>query len=204
MSELSIICTTYGHTKAQIDLMINSLLCQHSPEWLLYMVHDGPNEQVRGWVESYNDPRVIYRESPQRNGFWGHPNRAWILDEITTEWVTWGNADNYYTPVYVGWLKDNADHMGLDIALTNIVHNYPNVNGRNDLPYSVLEAGLGINRVDFISYIIRTDIAKAVGFNHTQYIAADGQLVEDFKQWCANNNRQPRWHHFTNVLAVHN
>lgn len=169
------------------------------------MVHDGPNPECREWVEAFDDHRVLYRESPIRGGFWGHPNRKWLLDEeVTTKWVTWGNADNYYTPAYVDWLKKTGDAHKVDVVVCNIVHNYPNVNGRNDPPYSVLEGGLGINRVDFISFIINTEVMKTVGFNHQQFIGADGMVLEDYKRWCTSQDRDPSWALLPNILAVHN
>lgn len=204
MSRLSLIVTTYNHKKAQVDLIINSLLCQSSNDWTLYMVHDGPNPECREWVEDFQDHRVKYRESATRTGFWGHYNRRWLLDEVNTKWVTWGNADNYYCPPYVEWLTDFGDRDNLDVVLTNVAHNYANVNGRNDPQYSVLEAGFGINRVDFISFIIRTELVRKVGINHPEFTGCDGMIIEDLKAWSVANNYTPRWQVAPHVLAVHN
>lgn len=204
MSKLSLIVTTYNHSKAQINVLVNSLFCQTDPNWILYIVHDGPNTEVRGWVEGFGDPRVLYRETPTRLGFWGHYGRRQVLEEITTEYVTWGNADNYYTPVYVQWMKEVADQKNLHILITNIVHHYPMVNIPTDPPYSVLDARFGLNGVDFISFIMKTEVAKKVGILHPEYSGCDGMLVEDTKAFFAKSGEELRWHKISSVLAVQN
>lgn len=201
---LSIICVTYGHKKCQVDLFINSLLCQTSPDWKLYMVHDGPNPEVRGWVEAFNDPRINYRESDKRTGYWGHYLRRWIMEEVDTEFLMWNNADNYLTPVFVYEMLDACRKMNLQVCLTDTLHNYPNVNQPGDPAYSVLKVGLGLNRADFTSFIVRTDVAKAVGLNHVEFTGCDGMFLEQLKEWCAKQGTQPRWHEYRSILSVHN
>lgn len=204
MASLTVICTTYGHSKPQLEVTINSLLCQTSPNWKLWIVHDGPNEEVRGWVEAYVDPRIKYWESETRTGFWGHYNRRWLLDFVDTDYVTFSNADNYHSPVYVEWMTQIAEQRNLDILLTPIVHNYPNVNGPGDPPYSVLDARFGLNGVDFMSFIIKTSVLQEVGFNHPEFTGADGMIIEDCKKKFAEQNRELRWDKLRSVLGVHN
>lgn len=204
MSELSFVIVTYGHKKCQIDVLINSLLCQTDPGWVLYLWHDGPNDEVRRWVEDYNDPRIHYRENPINQGYWGHPMRTKGLVEVTSKWVTWGNADNYYTPVYVEWMKEHADRLDLNILLCKTLHNYPQVNGPGEPPYILLDSRFGLNGVDWISFIMKTETAKEVGLNHDAFTGADGMLIEDTKTLFAQQNRELRWDKLQSALSVHN
>jgi hypothetical protein len=169
------------------------------------MVQDGPSStDIRRWVEDFNDPRVLYRESVERRGFWGHPNRKWLLEEVTSKWVSWGNADNYYCPIYVEWMKSVGDEFELDVVLTNIVHNYKDVNPYPCPPYSVLDARPVLGGVDFISFIINTEVVKEVGLNHTEFSGQDGKIIDDTKQLFESQGREFRWNKIPSVLACHN
>lgn len=201
---ITFIAVTYGHTKPQIDVLINSFLCQTDPNWKLWIVHDGPNAEVRSWVESYTDSRITYFESETRTGYWGHYNRKWLLDKVDTKYVSFSNCDNYYTPVYVEYMRQAADELKLHIIIAPIVHNYPNVNVPGDPPYSVLDSRFGLNGVDFMCFIIQTEVLKAVGFNHPEFTGADGMIIEDTKKYFADRNWELRWHKIRSIVGVHN
>lgn len=190
---------TEGHSQWQIECFITSVLAQTDPRWVLYVIHDGPNHRVREIVERFSrlDSRVIYLESEQRNGNYGHPNRLEVLNNhVKTELTHYTNADNLYVHVWLEYMLSVWSKFKSDIVCCNSLHNYASGDDFST-PWLVLDCIPTLNRIDFTNYIINTDLAKKCGLK-VDYTGADGLLCD----W-AINGHGAKWVKIDKVLVIH-
>ena len=83
--KIHIICTVYKRVMP-IGRLIYEFLLQTNPNWTLDVIHDGPPPvDLANIVESFKDPRITFRSTPQVNGFWGFPNRKRARQQVTVE-----------------------------------------------------------------------------------------------------------------------
>ena len=80
-------------------LFISSMKLQKNDNWRAIIYSNGTNPNCRKIVEDFNDPRIIYKESPENTGFWGCYNRIDALYNIVdTEYVCQTSIQDYFTP----------------------------------------------------------------------------------------------------------
>lgn len=207
MSKLSIIAITYNHTRDQLRSFISSIKSQTSDRWNLFIIHDGPGEETKENIKDYlGDPRISYIETKERSNDWGHALRSYALDNLDLhEYVMFQNCDNYLIPTCVEFCLRKAKNESLDIVTFNILHNYSNINGKGEPPYSVLNVHPHMNRCDAGSFIIKKDLARLIGWPKTEEIKdkivqknADGLFIN----WVMNT--KPKHAKIESVLMVHN
>lgn len=215
----------YGF-EAEWHVIINSLLMQRRfteppeptnptpptvPEdrWVAQLINDGPDPVARRvcmpYVEQYPD-RLVYLETPQRFNDWGHTLRILGLARTATPWWNTQNADNYLMPSMVDLTLRQAETrmttpMGPlppQIVLFDAVHNYANVNNRQDPPYSVLEVEARRNRCDAGSFIVDTRLAQEVEWRSLAS-DSDGQFITDLVRAHARVTKVPG-----SILMAHN
>jgi hypothetical protein len=206
MSEklLNIISVSYEY-RTQFKVFIGSLMMQTSNAWTATLINDGPDPIAKEIVEReiefyknyYEEVPIIYLESEKRYGDWGHSLRAWGLELNNLPYTMWNNSDNYLMPKNVEMNLQQIREKDLDLLLYYIVHNYPNITGRGEPPYSVLPTSPWLNACDISSFIVKTELAKKVGFNH-RTIASDGYFINDLMK------TNPKWDRNTSILGVHN
>lgn len=166
---ITFVATTYKET---IDAyqFISCLLLQTDSRWKCIIYCDGPNEYVRDVVNKFNDERIKIVESPTSTGFWGHYNRKDALyNHVDTEYVIQTSIQDYYTPNTVSELMNSLNTF--DIVLFNCIHNH--------FFYNVLDSQPINRRVDWGSFVIKTNIAKEVNYNHIESDNCDGLFVVD-------------------------
>jgi hypothetical protein len=135
----------------------------------------------------------VRRYKPELRGYgWGHYNRARALETVDTEWVWFQNADNQVIPRAVEVLNNFIEQVpDADCIVWPILHNYRN--------YEPFLDGFGNCQTDMSQFIVKTDLAKAVGFNHRCFIA-DGIFLEELKAYKPDLKvyKQPI------ILGIHN
>jgi hypothetical protein len=192
---LHVICVAY-HRAVGLAGLICSFLQQTDNRWTLTIVHDGTVPQdVQQAVNHFKDPRIHFTHTKERNGQWGHPNRAMMLESLggaCDDYVLMTNDDNYYVPMFVE-LFLGCCKADTGMIYCNTLHNY--------MKYDILYTRLKENMIDMGSFIVRQSVAKAVGFKH-RHEQADGRYAEECAVECAHN-------HFgiiyiDKVLFVHN
>lgn len=202
MAEITVVSVSFGHSKSQIDRHINDWLCQTYQDWELWIVHDGPNEEVKEWVDAYKEKRVLYKNSKERHGNYGHNNRRDFCKLVETPYVHITNADNQYMPLFLEILMREIKERNLDMILTWIAHNYPGVQPENrepEIPYNILRPHPSINRTDFCNFIVKTDLVNKTGWNHIEFTGQDGMLAQEIVAW-----HIAKWWVYPGILAVHN
>jgi hypothetical protein len=144
----------------------------------------------------YRDPRVQFQETPQVNGFWGHPNRQMGLKQLALnhhDYVLITNDDNIYVPVFVEYFLKECKRGDVGFVYCDTIHSY--------MKYEILKTELRENYIDMGSFIVKVDVAKRVGFNYI-HLSADGLYAEQ----CANYCRLRRLAiiHIQKPLFIHN
>lgn len=192
---MQIIAVTFGHT-TELEVFIGSLLLQTNPDWQLYLVHDGPVPiEVCKIMARYSDPRITFWHSEERNGKYGHPNRRKALEALEgdpDDFVLMTNGDNYLSPAFVKQMLDAAK-PGVGIVTCDCVHSH--------LDWGYHRSQLFEGGLDMSAFIVRYDVAKAVGFRHDHF-SADGAYAVDCGAECARRGLSVA--HIARALFVHN
>lgn len=197
-STLNVICVAYRKTP-ELRMLINCFFVQSDPRWNLFIIHDGPPPaDLVKMIEFYRDPRIKFEFTEKVNGSWGHPNRRMMLRKMPhsrKDFILITNDDNYYVPLFVEMMMTQArkEANNTGIVYCNTVHNYTK--------YDVLETRLKRGSVDMGSFIVRSDVARKVGFNSDEF-DADGIYAEECAQYCSK--MKLKLVHIRKALFVHN
>lgn len=116
----------------------------------------------------------------------GHDKRSQGLTLSNSEFTGFFNDDDFYHPQYIEKMVNYAPNHDL-IYCDFISHLYGN---------QLVTSSPQIQRITSGNFIVRTDVAKKVGYNHRHY-QADGQFIVDLLNKHATSIRLPE------VLYVH-
>jgi glycosyltransferase involved in cell wall biosynthesis len=166
---LNIIAVTYNHRES-LKCFINSIKNQTNDNWLLFIIHDGLNPSLKEELtnENYLTNKVIFIEHTVRTQNYGHILRKWSLENLDLNGkVLLTNADNYYTPNLV----DEVLKYDEDFIYFDAINSHRNKNNHNKSNYGFMNTKLEQGKIDMGCVVIKTDIAKKVGFNSTEHDA---------------------------------
>jgi len=192
--KIKIICVAYERPITMCGL-IDSLIVQTNPNWELTIVHDyKASDDVWGVIWNHDDPRVIFVESETRTENYGHVNRRAMLENMPSSdgFLLMTNDDNYYVPVFIEYfLREVEPDVGM--VYCDSVHSH--------FEYNHHKTKIQVDHIDIGSFIVRTDIAKAVGFHGVEF-NADGYYAELCLEEC--HKRGLREVYIPKPLFVHN
>jgi len=217
--EITIICVSYKRYQ-QINVLINSLLCQTLSNWKLLVIHDGHDARMGREIKRYTTehPNIKYMETDRRYNDYGHSLREIGIKMAETPYIMITNDDNYYTPKFLEYMFETINEHNLDIVLCNFVSShdfsflekppseiYTNVLQSPDgkyvqLAYNVINSIPRKHCVDIGNFIVKTPLAKQAGFRDKSS-AGDGTFVEDIMSLNSGRIRAGKVH---KVLFVHN
>ncbi len=186
--KVTFICTVFN-TYPQI---ISSLILQTHKNWELILIHDGPSENG---MKSYipKDERIKYIETDKRQGNYGHPLRQWALNEFELgDYTVISNADNYYVPPFTEYMLKGFNHTAVATYCMGTIHSYK--------AWEVLPARLKRGYLDCGAVMVRSEIAKEVGWNNIKDHSADWFYFEDI----ANRYSWKSFLPVKGTLFVHN
>ncbi len=179
---ITIICPIYD----AYPQIVSSLLCQTYPHWKLWLIHDGPNE-----LSLPDDPRITYIKVPRKENDYGHSLRREYLQKVETPYVLITNGDNYYMPTFLDKAVKAMVNGTVATYCAQIIHNYTD--------YKVMNCSLQRGYIDCGQVLLRTEQAKAVGWNSTEH-SADWFFFEAIAKRYGARNFVP----FKGALFVHN
>lgn len=206
---LNTVCTAYRPGRLLVDGYISSFLRQTRTDTKLTIIHDGPDEETRFYVEDWihrygTGDQIVYLESETRThqankglGY-GHPNRAWGLNLTTEKYFRSDNLDNYLVPKAFELMLATIEDNNLDIVASDTLHNYACLLWGGPL-YEVLRVEFRLNAIDVMSFIVRTDMAKKVGWNDYT-TGGDGVFITELFRTFPNIRASK----IPNVVFVHN
>jgi GT2 family glycosyltransferase len=193
---IDIVSVTYGHDE-NLKCFINSIKSQTNNNWRLFIIHDGPNNNLKNdlLVNGYLvKNKVVFVEHPNRVNDYGHTLRKWGLNNlVTSEYVLITNCDNYYTPTFI----DEVSKRTEDFIYFDCIHSHKTQNNHNKTDYGYLNAKLSRGWIDIGSAVIKSDIAKKVGFNSSEF-HADWIYFENVLKISVNTFK------INKILFVHN
>jgi len=191
--KLDVIAVTY-HQNEPLKGFINAFKSQTSPDWNLYIIHDGEDDEYHKIKQDLTDndylsqPNIILDHSPQKGANpWGHECRDYGMKKYIksdSNILVHTNADNYYVPIFTQYLLDSFGmNPGLTFFYWNCIHSHENPANPKFYPagagsYSLLETELQHSYIDMGCVAVKNDIAKKVGFKHTEQ-AADWYYFND-------------------------
>ena len=192
---LDIIAVTYGQNES-LKCFINSIKCQSNSNWRLFIIHDGINKSLKDDLNQngYLTDNVIFIEYPERTENYGHFLRKWGIENlIENEYVLITNCDNYYTPNMVNEvLMQNEDFIYFDC-----VHSHITSINHNNSSYGYMNCRLVANEIDMGCVVVKTKIAKSVGFTTNSYSA-------DWNYFNSILSLNPSTTKINKILFVHN
>lgn len=188
-NKVTVVCPIFNSFPEIISSMIN----QTHKNWELWLVHDGPNSTgLRKLVAEINDFRIKYSETEQRAGDWGHSIRSWALKQELGDYVVITNADNHHVPTYLEYMLRGFRNGTIATYCSHMVHNYK--------AHQVIPCSLERGFVDCAGVMVKSDIAKTVGWNNIKDHSADWLYFVDIAKHYG-------WQRFTKVegcLLIHN
>lgn len=191
---LHVICTVFKRA-IQLRRFIDCFILQTNPNWRLYVIHDGePTKEIIAVMSLYDDSRISFTNTEQVNGFWGHPNRKLMLQKLSggkDDFVLISNDDNIYVPTFVEYFMAQC-HSSVGMVYCNTIHSY--------MQYNILLTKIKENHIDMGSFIIRLNVAKTVGFNHT-HLSADGRYAVECFHLCQKHRLTPVY--INKALFIH-
>jgi hypothetical protein len=186
---ITFVATAYKET---IDayMFLSSLLLQTNKNWKCIIACDGRNDYIIKAVNFFNDERINIIEFNPPNGYWGHPNRKYILDNhVTTPFILQTSIQDYFTPNAIEDL--NPFTHDFDFIYYNSLHNHFN--------HNIFTPELRPGGIDWGNFILRTDLAKAIGINSLESGICDGFFVEKCIKY-----PNLRIHKLDKILTIHN
>jgi hypothetical protein len=172
-------------------IFIGSMLCQKDPNWKAIIYHNGPNKWLKYFVNSFGDPRLVYRESETNTEAWGTFNRIDAINNLVdTELIVQTSVQDYWLPNAVG---DILEHIGQDFIYWNSINHlvgYANI----------LNSRPEIDHIDWGNFAIKTDIARQVGIQKPTEFTADGIFVTD----CVSSGLLNSIVKVEKILTIHN
>ena len=201
---IEVICATYGQDHS-LKCFINSFLSQTSDNWILNIVHDGPEgfeflHQDLKDNKYLSDPRIFLSRSKNRNNDYGHSCRKLGLEfpasNSTHTVIT--NGDNYYVPQFIEILTHHIKISNADfIAWDFISHNDKNSQFDRMTPYGLCNPEMRLGCIDMGAVCINTRIARHTGFK-SKHHNADWHFFEKCIPLCNDFVR------IDSILFVHN
>ena len=93
----------------QLKVFVQSWINQTKDNWILTVMHDGPNEEFSLIMQGYKDEcptKIDFLTTEQRFNDYGHSLRDIGLKNIQGEYVLLTNADNYFIPKTIEFINE--------------------------------------------------------------------------------------------------
>jgi glycosyltransferase involved in cell wall biosynthesis len=192
---IDIIAVTYNQ-RENLKCFINSIKSQTSNNWRLFVIHDGINEDLKKELnqEGYLSEKIVFIQHPHRTGKYGHLLRKWGLDNLElSDYVLITNGDNYYTPTMI----EEVSKRNEDLIYFDLVHSHNTPINQNRDSYGYMNSILQNSCVDIGNVVVKSSLAKKVGFQSTEF-AADWIYINSVL------NQKPTIFKINKILFVHN
>ena len=151
----------------ELKVFVQSILNQSSDDWFLTICHDGPSDEFNRIMEEYVSSasnKIKFFHTECRFNDYGHTLRDLMLKEIEGEYVLLTNADNYFIPKAIEYLKNCINETNADAIIYDMIHSHNRPGGRQLPPYSFFETDFYPGSIDVSSAIVKKALAAGAGF----------------------------------------
>lgn len=153
--------------------LINSLLSQKDDKWECIVYHNGPNQPMKVWIESFRDSRLRYRESATNTGQWGCLNRQDAISKVTTPYIINTSIQDYYTPNAVQDIM-MAVEQSVDLIHWQAINHLFN--------YNIISGEIAFGHIDWGQWCTRTEYLKRTGIVKPAEFTSDWQTLQAILQ----------------------
>lgn len=169
---ITYIATAYNEVRHNRPF-IESILNQTDSEWEAVIYHNGPNPEMREYIEGYKDDRLVYMESDVNSGNWGTKNRQHGIDLCDSDYIIQTSVQDYWLPQANEYINKciNSNNRPEIVYWNSINH----VVG----PCLVLDGQLAWSKCDWGQFALKTWIAKKVGIQRGDVYCGDWAFMED-------------------------
>ena len=180
---------------------VQSMLNQSKKDWILTVIHDGPNkefDQIMGSYKKILPNNINFENTSKRYNDYGHSLREMGLKNILGDYVLLTNADNYFVPGAIEVLIDTIikANDNIDVVIFNFVashHNYINFNTSYKRHF-----------IDISSAIVKKELAEKAGFADKSYDGDATYFEKVAKVSQQVQNRKLNILKINRTLLVHN
>ena len=165
----------------QLKVFVQSWINQTKDNWILTVIHDGPNEEFNSIMRGYKDEcptRIEFLTTEQRFNDYGHSLRDIGLKSIKGEYVLLTNADNYFIPKTIYFINEVFIVHRPEVVIFDMVHSHNMPGGRSLPAYSYFETKLERRSIDISSAIVKASLAEKAGFRDKTH-DGDASYFED-------------------------
>jgi hypothetical protein len=165
----------------QLKVFVQSWLNQSQDNWILTVIHDGPNSEFDLIMTDFKQrapEQILFFNTENRFNDYGHSLRELGLKNIKGDYVLLTNADNYFIPGAVEFVNEVFIAHSPDVVIFDMVHSHNLPGGRNLPAYSFFETSFERNSIDMSAAIIKSYLAEKAGFRDKTF-AGDATYFED-------------------------
>lgn len=164
-----------------LKVFVQSIINQTRDNWILTVIHDGPNQEFNSIMKDFQDQKpsqIEYFTTDKRYNDYGHSLRDASLSMLKGEYVLLTNADNYFIPRAIEFINEVFINHEPEVVLFDMVHSHQYPGGR-DLPaYSYFETKLERFSIDISAAIVKSSLAEKTGFRDKTH-DGDASYFED-------------------------
>ncbi len=167
---LDIVVATFNQER-ELPCLLHSLACQTRRDFNVLVYHDGPGAAgQKAGIEEIGRKTGLnlgWCESGLRFNDWGHSLRAQALKNfVMAPCVLFTNGDNYYVPKFVEYALAPLADERVGVVHFDCVHSHDHPANVPPGDYGFFSSRFEPYGCDIGAMIVRTSIAKAVGWNH--------------------------------------
>lgn len=169
---VSFIIPVYNH----YPVVVASLIPQEYKHFEAIVVHDGPSiDVIKKQIDNFNDQRIKLVNTDKRYNDWGHTPRSYGLQFVSnkSELLVFTGADNYYVPKFLLYMVNCFSNQRVNGAYCNCIHNY--------WDWGTINTRLSFGNIDCGCFMIKTSIAKEIGWKHKVH-EADWKFIYEVMQ----------------------
>lgn len=191
----------------ELRVFVQSWINQTSNDWSMTIIHDGECTEFSSLMREkhYSHPSIEHFCTKNRHNDYGHTLRNKGLKQATGTYTLLTNCDNYFVPktveliskAYAQSLRESSEAP--DIFIFDMIHSHNNPGLRRQPPYSYFEVEFKPYCIDISSAIVKTELAKAVGFR-SKLQDGDQTYFDDI----AERRKNVSVKKINHVLLVHN
>lgn len=174
---ITIIASSYLNKYSLLQMVCNFRL-QTRQDFILEIVHDGKNEELKEFIEPFLADNMFWNEVDGPNGKGNFKGRNIILDKVTTPYVMFASDDNYYVDKFFEHLLPHVEKDFYDMMIFKCLHNV------TEYVYEKFELNgtPAIGGIDLCQFVVRTELIHRVNkfqiFEDERHGTEDGDLCE--------------------------
>lgn len=171
---------------------VHSILAQRDPNWKAIIFHNGPNPEMKEWIEGYKDKRLTYEESDTDTGMWGCNNRQMAITHIVdTPYVINTSIQDY-------WLQHAVAELNVVCAGGPDMITWQAMN--HLFRYGILTGEIAYGHVDWGQVCVKTEYIKKTGIVKPDQFSSDWFTI----QALINSGQIKNVNKLDKVLTIHN